>query len=557
VERRLAAILAADVVGYSKLMGEDEAGTLSALRQLRDDILEPAVEANSGRVVKRLGDGWLVDFQSAKDAVACAIIIQELLNSQNTIRLRIGLHVGDVTFEEEDIFGDGVNIAARLESLAEPGGITISDQVFYALDGTIRGAFCDGGDRQLRNINRNVRVWHWPEAPAIPELEEGSSQDSIPMILVEKFAHSGDVDASFDLTEELRSEIVEALSHRTGIRVATPAEGAEKPIYLLNGRCHVIEKRCRLHLTLGIAASGESFWTTKIDREITDLFDFLDDVVGKISTALRTHINAYSGAVYASQPDEELSFQQLLSKAAFYFYRHDANSVTISRKTMEAALAMAPDNPMALAMRAYAIMQTVPMAMERIEEIDADAAMSFADQSVYHGSNVDFAFRNRGRIRLWLRRDHDGCRADAKRALAINPHYHMAKEELSLADLFGGRVPLAIRQLEALQLETDIEPWHTPYRQSMLGIAYALAGDSDAAVDHAREGYEQRPLLPIHALAYAVAACKDTSLTGTADFRAMIDHHALRASDADRFPFASQKDTAAVNEMLCRSGLPD
>ncbi len=121
MERRLAAILAADVVGYSRLMGEDEAGTLSALRQLRTEIIAPTVDARRGKVVKSMGDGWLVAFASVVDAVTCAIEVQKGLAGHDSIKLRVGVHLGDITHEEEDIFGDGVNIAARLQEIAQPG----------------------------------------------------------------------------------------------------------------------------------------------------------------------------------------------------------------------------------------------------------------------------------------------------------------------------------------------------------------------------------------------------------------------------------------------------
>ena len=157
--RRLSAILAADVVGYSRMMGEDEARTLDALRRLRDDTLAPAVAAHHGRIVKGLGDGWLVSFDSAAEAVRCAAAVQDGLSADAQMRLRIGIHIGDVTFEGGDVFGDGVNIAARLETLAAPGGVAISDAVWSSLDGTLRSRFTDFGPQQLKNIASPVRVW--------------------------------------------------------------------------------------------------------------------------------------------------------------------------------------------------------------------------------------------------------------------------------------------------------------------------------------------------------------------------------------------------------------
>ncbi len=181
MQRRLAAILAADVVGYSRLMGEDQTRTLDALRQLRTELFEPVVNKHGGTIVKRMGDGWIVEFASVSDAVDCALRIQEGVAGHAVIRLRTGIHIGDVVFEEEDVFGDGVNVAARLEELAKPGEVLISDTAHQSLDGKAAAQFSDGNSRQLKNIARPIQVWRWPalqmssedaddkEAPTLPD----------------------------------------------------------------------------------------------------------------------------------------------------------------------------------------------------------------------------------------------------------------------------------------------------------------------------------------------------------------------------------------------------
>src|SRR5271170_8115151 len=166
VERRLAAVLAADAAGYSRLMGVDEEGTLARLNAHRREFLEPTVAEHNGRIVKRTGDGTLIEFGSAVDATRCAIQTQRGMAQRNAdvpadlrIEIRIGIHVGDIIIEEGDIFGDGVNIAARLEGIAEPGGICISDDTFRQVRGKIDAAFEDGGDQHLKNIDHPVRVY--------------------------------------------------------------------------------------------------------------------------------------------------------------------------------------------------------------------------------------------------------------------------------------------------------------------------------------------------------------------------------------------------------------
>ena len=160
--RKLAAILAADVVGYSKLMGEDETGTLDALRELRQDLSHVVTE-HRGEIVKSMGDGWLVEFASVVDAVNCALQVQENLADHEIIKLRIGIHIGDIVHEDEDIYGDGVNIAARLQEIAAPGGIVLSDTARKFLDSKLANGFRDAGEKQLKNIAEAVRVYVIPE----------------------------------------------------------------------------------------------------------------------------------------------------------------------------------------------------------------------------------------------------------------------------------------------------------------------------------------------------------------------------------------------------------
>jgi adenylate cyclase len=168
VNRKLAAILVADVVGYSRLMGVDEAGTLAALKKFRETIFDPAVAAHNGRIVKLIGDGTIVEFGSVVDAVNCALSVQRFSPSspgaaarQSTIVVRIGINLGDVIIENDDIYGDGVNIAARLEPLAEPGGICISSIVHESVGNRIDVRFKDGGDIIVKNMDRPIRVWKW------------------------------------------------------------------------------------------------------------------------------------------------------------------------------------------------------------------------------------------------------------------------------------------------------------------------------------------------------------------------------------------------------------
>lgn len=538
-------------------MGADETATLDAFRNLRHSLFEPLVRSHQGIVVKHMGDGWLVEFSSALDAVRCAIAVQEHMAHHDTIKLRIGVHVGDIIHDDEgDIHGDGVNIACRLEGIASSGGIAISDQTFSLLDGTMTPDFAGGGERDLKNISRPVRVWDWSKTPNETELLPDNNADTTPTILLEEFTLGGDVDEAADLALDIKSGLQNALANRSGIRVATVSDGNISPSYRLSGRCRVAGGRCRIHLSITVAADGETCWSDKIDGEIDDMFAFVDDVVWRASAAIRVQVNAFAGAAYATTSNDSLTVQQLLSKAAYLMHQFDAANMKLAQETTETAVARAPENPMALSMYSYALMHSVPLAMNRVADIDSEKVLAIADKAVHHGPKVDYAFHNRARIRLWLRRDHYGCVQDARRALAINPGFHFATEDLALADIFGANVSTGVESLETIVTQFPTHPT-TPYRRSILAVGYTILGDTPSALTHALDAYERRPAVRLHALAYAAAASGDISRTGSAEFRKMVDHHNLNVADAKRFPFEQEKETETLAAIFRQAGLPD
>ncbi len=235
MERRLAAILAADVVGYSRLMEADEVGTLAKLKSHRDELVNPTIAKHHGRIVKLMGDGMLVEFARAVDAVRCAISLQEGMADREAdipeeklTVLRIGVNMGDVIVEEGDIFGDGVNVAARLEGMADPGGVLISQSVRDSVANRLDISFFDNGERKFKNISRPIRVWSWPRR--LPALRA----ESKPRIFVAEFQGRGEQEARLaaDLADELRAH----LARLTGLDIATDrgkahyiAEGGLRP----------------------------------------------------------------------------------------------------------------------------------------------------------------------------------------------------------------------------------------------------------------------------------------------------------------------------------------
>lgn len=277
-ERRLAAILAADIVGYSALMAEDEAGALEALRRFRREVLHPAVAGHRGQVVKNMGDGWLVEFASAVDAVNCAILFQTELPADQMIRVRVGIHVGDVTHEDDDIFGDGVNVAARLEALADPGAIVISDAVHVMLDTTLTLGFDDQGERRLKNIPRPQRVWARKAqsrltAPAA-EMAKTDNRQVNRCMIVQPFSTGDGRSEVHDLAAALTSELAQYLSGNRWLAVRI-AEQSQEDAYVLSGRIRASGDRVRLEVNLA-GLDGTTLWAEKYDGSLDDVFDWQD-----------------------------------------------------------------------------------------------------------------------------------------------------------------------------------------------------------------------------------------------------------------------------------------
>jgi adenylate cyclase len=316
LQRRLAAILSADVVGYSRLMGIDEAGTLSRLNALRRELIDPAIAAHSGRIVKLIGDGALVEFASAVDAVSCAIEIQRLLREHDAvstevdpIQLRIGIHVGDIIIEGEDIFGDGVNIAARVEGIAEPGGISISEDAWRQVQGKVTASFVDAGEQSLKNIARPVRVYRLDlaqkaaSASAAPRPTLASPDK--PSIAVLAFNNmSGDPEQEY-FSDGISEDIITDLSKLSELHVIARNSTFTykgKPVdvkqvsrelgvhYVLEGSVRKAGNRVRVTGQLIDATSGAHIWADRFDRDLTDIFAVQDELTQEIISALKVKL---------------------------------------------------------------------------------------------------------------------------------------------------------------------------------------------------------------------------------------------------------------------------
>ncbi len=324
VERRLAAILAADVVGYSRLMGMDEEGTIARLKALRKELIDPGIARHQGRIVKTTGDGLLVEFPSVVDAVRNAVELQGAvaeheagISEDRRIQYRIGVNLGDIVIDGDDILGDGVNIAARLEGLAEPGGICLSDDAYRQVRDKLDLAFADAGEHELKNIARPINVWRWTGADAAmlveaePPALELPDKPSIAVLPFENMSGDPDQDYFSDgITEDIITELSRfpelfVTARNTsfafkGQSVDFVEVGAKLGVlFVVGGSVRKAGKRVRVTAELVDAANGNRIWTERYDREFDDIFATQDDVSRAIVSTIAGHFKVTTQKISA------------------------------------------------------------------------------------------------------------------------------------------------------------------------------------------------------------------------------------------------------------------
>lgn len=481
---RLAVLLVADVVDYSRLMSDDEHRAIGAIRELKDTYLEPAVVERDGEILKRMGDGWIVAFSSITKAMQGAMAVQEGLVAHPLIKLRIGLHIGEIVEDETDFYGAGVNLAQRLQTEAPPGGIMISQDLHRQLTGDLAKAFTDAGSFKLKNITSPVTGFQWrPSARTAAPNEAGD----LPTISVERFTYAPENRETEAATEDLRDQLIHSLSRRTGVRVLDEAQGGGRAVYILRGRLRLSSGRGRMTLSLIVRDSGETKWSRSYDGDAGDIFAFCDELIEKSVAGLRIQINAFDNDRIAALPDDRLSLSELRSRAAASFYKCTVESWTFARDLLDRAVRLNADDPTALAMRALAetFLATAhfqPLPAWRIEALanDLDRAVELAPRS-------DFVFSSRSFFRSNLHRDAPGALQDADRALSLNASYHIAYDARAEAHMLADRMDAAIVDLQKAVALGESDPL-LPFRLFLLAIAYHLVGRSSEALetlDHA------------------------------------------------------------------------
>ena len=484
VERRLAAILAADVAGYSRLMERDEAGTLAHLRTLRRDLIDPKIAEHKGRIVKTTGDGILVEFPSVVEAVACAIALQRGMETHNDaaaederIRFRVGINSGDVIVEDGDIHGDGVNIAARLERIAEPGGICISGIVYDQVQGRLDCTFEDIGEQSLKNIARAVRVYRvGPKRPqADPQLAAGERRVAAagsalalphkPSIAVLPFANlSGDPEQEY-FADGMVEEIITALSRIRWLFVIARNSsctykgqspdvkrvGRELGVrYVLEGSVRKGGGRVRITAQLIEAESESHLWADRFDGPLDDIFDLQDKVALSIAGVIEPTLQAAEIRYSAERPTKDLTAYDLYLRArataSSYEREHLAQALDLLEQAIEREPRYGPALALAAAYRGD--LENYDWVDSRDEEENRRAAVDLAREALRAAADDPGVL---GRAAMVLGRfgeDLDAALALIDRALVLNPSFAYGWYWSGWLRLFAGQAELAIQHFE-------------------------------------------------------------------------------------------------------------
>jgi TolB-like protein/class 3 adenylate cyclase/Flp pilus assembly protein TadD len=549
--RRLAAILAADVAGYSRLMGVDEEGTHERLKAHLRELVEPKIGEHRGRIVKNTGDGFLAEFPSVVDAVRCAVEVQRgmadrepEIAEERRIRFRIGVNLGDVIVEEHDIFGDGVNVASRLEGLAEPGGIYVSRVVRDQVRDRLDYAFEDLGEQSVKNIARPVRVYAWRPGGAAGLLTtSASSATSSPpataqrlSIVVLPFANlSNDPDQQYiadGITEDLTTDLSRiahslVISRNTaftyqGKRVDTKQIGRELAVrYVLEGSVRRAGNQIRVSAQLIDAETDVHLWTERYDRETSDLFALQDEITRRIAVALNLELTAKEAARPTAHPD---ALDYILRGRAAYSRPASRDTYAQVISLYERALELDPQSAEAQSLLARTLVARATGGWTDTAAADLVRAEELASRALAVSWRSPLAHYAKAHV-LSAQGRPDEAIPEYETAIALNRNFVFAYVALGACKLLTGSIEDAVPLAEqAISLSPRDPNIFSSYLQ--IGLVHLLQSHTDEAIvwfEKARNNTPSHPRIrTLLASAYALNGDTERAAPELAEARRLI-----------------------------------
>jgi TolB-like protein/class 3 adenylate cyclase/Flp pilus assembly protein TadD len=585
-QRRLAAIMAADVVGYSKMMGRDEAGTLARLKSLRAEFLHPKVTEYGGRIVKTTGDGTLIEFPSAVDAVAHAVDVQREMAERNAklprdqqIQLRLGINVGDIIVDENDIYGDGVNVAARLEALAEPGGICVSSIVNESVGSRVDIALQDGGEVTVKNIERPIRVWKWnPGRGAVTAqpisgtiaTATGPPLPDKPSIAVLPFHNmSGDSEQEY-FGDGITEDIITALSKLKGFfviaRNSTFAYKDKAPDvrqvarelgvrYVLEGSVRRAGKRLRVTGQLIDATSGNHIWAERYDRPAADVFALQDEITNSVVSAIEPQLYAAENLRLKSKPPESLDAWGCVVRAMPFIWMWVSQDDDTGINLLKRAIELDPGYARARSLLAWIFASRVSLGNMDYERGISDA-LALAQRAIDLDPDDPWGHMAAGYVNVFSRRFGPAVE-ELNEALQRNPGFSYARSILAAAYGYAGLAEEGYRQLE---IATRMSPrdYSQSANLSIEGLCHLVAGRYSEAVTAERRAVQIRPDFGTawRTLTAAAGLAGNLELARQALAECKRLQPGLSIAWVEKYyPMIRAEDRARYIEGLCRAGL--
>lgn len=540
MERRLAAILVADVVGYTRLMGRDESGTLARMQVLRRDLIDPLLARHRGRIFKLTGDGLLVEFASARDAVHCAIAWQKEIpmaeserDPETRFQFRIGLNLGDVLLEKDDIHGDGVNVAARLEALAQPNGICLSEALYRQVRGKLDAEFEDLGEQLLKNVAEPVRVYRIAgdagaspgASPAATTNPRNSAFPDKPSIAVLPFANMSDDPDQEYFSDGISEDIITELSRFSSLFVIARNSSfaykgqsldvrkiAEdlKVRYLLEGSVRRAGQRIRITAQLIDSTIGNHVWAERYDRVIEDIFDLQEKITANVVTSIAPQIEiAELGRAHGSDDASFTAYDLGLKAKAVLFdgiKSCDPATLELAVAAADEVLKIDPRNIQALWTQgfAYHILYSLGAGGE------SDQVLARASEVTGRLSEIDsanpYCCMILGAV-AWDRGEHEEALGHLRRGYALNPNFAWNLFSLSWCEALAGLTEEARAHAElGLRLSPrDMDFW-LGVAKLTLALAHFADGNYEEAKYFGKQALEYQPKAPIRRTV-VIASC--------------------------------------------------
>jgi len=479
IERKLAAILAADVAGYSRLMGADEEGTLARLKACRRELMDPEIAEHRGRVVKTTGDGILIEFSSVVDAVRCAMDVQRGMAERNAnvtdeqrIEFRVGINLGDIMIDAEDIHGDGVNIAARLESIAEPGGICISDSSYQQVRDKFTVHFEDMGVQQLKNIARPVRVYRVPIGRSAPRERPALALPDKPSIAVLPFQNmSGDPEQEYfadgmveDIITELsrirwlfviaRNSTFTYKGHAVAVKQVARELGVR---YVLEGSVRKGGNRVRVTAQMIDATSGAHIWAERYDRDLSDIFAVQDEITASVAGVIEPALAEAEQQRVLRKPPERLDAWEAYQRGLWHFNKYGPEENQTAQTFFRQAIALDPNfapghygNALALQWEIWHFSTRPFSEVQGTAREEAQIAVSLDDKDA-------MAHAVLAHMMMWGG-EWEAAIAEARTAVALNPNSAFVISMLGCVLGFGGYREEALERLQQAMRASPHDP---------------------------------------------------------------------------------------------------